>query len=132
VHLRGSLGREWQVAGDVALTHGKVYGVEISEWHLPVSLSFSPRHGTGQLDVNENHAQLARGRTQGRASLRWGSGLRLEGTLRFFDVDVPTLWRSTGATSKIAGGRMTGRFDFGGNNIHSPDDLTGTLEASLK
>jgi translocation and assembly module TamB len=96
-----------------------------------VSLSYSPLHGTGQLDFNENNAQLARGRTQGRASLRWGSGLRLEGTLRFIDVDLPMLLRSAGAANKIAGGRMSGRLDFGGDNIHSLDDLTGTLEASF-
>ena len=60
VHVRGSLGREWRATGDLAPTHGKVYGIEISEWRLPMSLSYSPRHGTGQLDFTENHAQLAR------------------------------------------------------------------------
>ena len=67
----------------------------------------------------------------GRATLRWGDGLRLEGTLRFFDVNVPTLLRSAGGASRIAGGRMSGRLDFGGENVSSADNLNATLDASF-
>jgi translocation and assembly module TamB len=63
--------------------------------------------------------------------LIWGTGLRLDGRLRFFDVDVPTLLRSAGEASKIANGRMSGRLDFGGENVHSIDDLTATLDATF-
>ena len=132
IQLRGNLGREWRAHGNIALTRGKLFGAEISEVRLPVSLSYSPSEGSGQLDFADNTAQLARGRVQGKATLRWGDGLRLEGGVRFFDVDMPTLLRSAGPeVSKIAEGRMTGRLDFGGENIRSVDDLTAKLDASF-
>src|SRR5262249_53171939 len=132
IQLRGNLGREWRAHGNIVLTRGKLFGAEISEVRLPVSLSYSPSEGSGQLDFADNTAQLARGRVQGKATLRWGDGLRLEGGVRFFDVYMPTLLRSAGPeVSKIAEGRLTGRLDFGGENIRSVDDLTAKLDASF-
>jgi hypothetical protein len=132
IQLRGNLGREWRASGNIALTRGKIFGAEVSEVRLPISLAYAPSQGTGELTFADNTAQLARGRVQGRATLRWGDGLRLEGGVRFFDVDVPTLLRSAGPeVSKIAEGRMSGRLDFGGENIRSLDDLTAKLDASF-
>jgi hypothetical protein len=132
IQLRGNLGREWRAHGNIALTRGKLFGTEISEVRLPISLSYNPSEGSGQFDFADNTAQLARGRVQGKATLRWGDGLRLEGGVRFFDVDMPTLLRSAGPeVSKIAEGRMTGRLDFGGENIRSVADLTAKLDASF-
>src|SRR5205823_1317699 len=104
---------------------------EVGEWRLPITLSYTPSQGTGQLDFSDNSAQIAQGRVQGRATLRWGSGLRLDGSLKFYDVDLPTLLRSTGDASRYAAGRMSGRLDFNGENIHSADDLNATLDASF-
>src|SRR5262249_27108625 len=36
LRLRGSLGRHWNGGGQVVLSHGKVFGVEVSEGRLPL------------------------------------------------------------------------------------------------
>src|SRR5262249_22579796 len=42
VSLRGTLGREWQGSGQVVLTRGRVLGVAVNEWRLPVDFQYNP------------------------------------------------------------------------------------------
>ncbi len=132
VSLRGTLGSEWRGSGSVVLTRGRVLGLEVSEWRLPFEFGFVPSEGRGDLRVSDSTLQAARGRGIGRAELEWGvAGVHLEGTLRFFDTELRGLLRPFGASSSIAVGRLSGRLDFGGNSIHSVDDLTAALDARL-
>src|SRR5207248_2794106 len=57
IQLRGNLGSEWHGTGSIALGRGKVYGAEVGEWRLPITLSYTPSQGTGQLDFSDNSAQ---------------------------------------------------------------------------
>src|SRR5439155_2459486 len=91
MRLRGTLGREWNGGGDIVLNRGTVFGVEVTEWRLPVSFSFSPRSGRGQVEVQETSAQVGHGRVQGKASIAWGDSARVDGQVRFFGVDLGTL-----------------------------------------
>src|SRR5205823_13934891 len=75
--LRAALGREWRGGGEAVLTRGKVVGVDVAEWRLPYTFSFSPAFGNGQIDVADSGAQLAMGRAALRASLGWGGGMHL-------------------------------------------------------
>jgi hypothetical protein len=129
--LRGSLGNAWRGSGQVTLHRGHTLGVGLSEWRLPVEFGHNLGSGEGFLDVRDSTAQIGQGRAQGHASLRWGEGVRLEGLVTFFNADLKTLIRSTGQTSTLAAGRLSGRLDFGAANLRSADDLVALLDAQL-
>jgi hypothetical protein len=130
-HLRGRLGREWSGSGDLFLGRGKVWGVEVADWRVPLTWSFSPSDGRGEITFPESSAHLAAGRATGQGSLRWNSGLNIEGHVHFFGLELRTLLRQATDSNHFGNGRLTGRLDFVGNDVHSADDLTGTLEAEL-
>ncbi len=129
--LRGILGREWFGSGLVVLARGTVLGVDISAWRLPLDWSFAPGQGRGQVQIRESSAQVARGRATAQANLGWGAGSRLDGSIRFFGVDLQTLLRQLTESSQIGAGQMTGRFEFAGSEVRSLNDLTGILEAAF-
>jgi hypothetical protein len=132
VRLRGTLGRDVTASGYVLLDRGKVYGVEVNDWRLPVDLEYSPAGGRGRLSVRDSAAQVARGRVTGSATLDFGTTNRLDGNLRFQGVDLQTLLRQAADTSQVGAGKMNGRFDFSSSDLRSPNDLGGTLQATFQ
>lgn len=132
VRLRGRLGRACAGGGDLVLARGKVLGVEVADWRLPVAFEFAPARGRGRLELSDSNAQVALGRLTGRASLSLGVEGRLEGQIRFHDVDLRNLIRQVEQTSDVGEGRMTGRIDFGGGNVQSLNDVIATVEASFQ
>jgi hypothetical protein len=133
VMLHGSLGEEWRGGGMVILSHGKVMGVEVSEWRVPVDFTFSPAQQRLELHVRDSGAQLGAGRAQLSLHLLWGGGTgRLDGRLLFFDASLRSLTGLTGNISSYASGRVTGRVDLGGAEIRSLNDLTANVQARLR
>jgi hypothetical protein len=132
VALRGRLGTEWNGGGTVVFGPGRLAGIDVTEWNLPVQFAFAPRQGRGDLTVSDSYATVAHGRVLGRADVTFSDGARVDGHLRFFDVDLHTLLASAGDVGSIASGRLSGRLDLGGTNVHSVNDLTGTLTANLR
>jgi hypothetical protein len=132
VRLRGQLGREWSGNGQVAMVRGKVFGVEVSEWRLPLDFVFAPVQGAGQIAVRDSSAQVAMGRATGNVSWRWGTGARLEGQILFHGVDLRTALRQATDISQLGSGQVSGRIDLGGSDLRSVDDLTANLEATLQ
>jgi hypothetical protein len=84
------------------------------------------------VDIRDTTAELARGRITGNASFTWGFDNRLEGQLNFSTVDLQALLRSFTTSTQIGSGLLSGRLDFGGSNIQSVNDLTATLNATLR
>ncbi len=132
LRARGTLGREWAVAGQATLLRGRVAGVEVNEWQLPFEVRFAPRSGNGELTVRDSTAAVAQGRATGRASFTWGAGSRLDGSVRFSRVELGALARQAGDLGETGRGRLTGRLDFGAMQPRSVNDLTATLQASLQ
>ena len=132
VRLRGTLGREWSGTGDAFVSRGRVYGVDVSEWRLPVDFAFAPGSGQGRLEVRESTAQVAAGRVVGRASWGWGAMNRLEGQIRFTGLQLRTLLHQLADLSQSGQGRATGRIDFAGGDVRSLRDLTADLNGSLQ
>jgi hypothetical protein len=96
-----------------------------------VSLAAAPARGRGQIDIHETSAQVARGRVTGRASLGFGEGSRLDGSLRFYTLDLQTLLRQAGELTHVGSGQLGGRIDFAGSDVRSLDDVTATVDASF-
>jgi hypothetical protein len=133
VSLRGSLGGEWRGGGNVVLTRGKALGVELSEWRLPVDFIFAPVRGHGELSVRDSVAQFAGGgRGQFQTTLTWAGGsMRVEGQLRLFEAALRSLAGALGEGSSHAQGRLNGRVDFAGGNVHSLQDLSANVQATF-
>jgi hypothetical protein len=131
VSLRGQLGREWHGGGTLALTRGKIRGIEIVEWLMPLQFMYSPRTENGQLDIHDSTAQVGQGRANGQATIHWGPGIRLEGSLRFSEARLGSLFSGSEELSSLAGGRATGRIDFGGHQVQSVNDLTAVVSAQV-
>jgi hypothetical protein len=132
LRLRGRLGVEWNGTGELVLARGRVASVEVSEWRLPFDWTLAPRYGRVQLEIRDSTTQLAGGRLVTQASLGWGEGSRMEGRLRFYNLDLRQLMRQATDFSQVASGLVTGRFDFSGTEVRSLDDLRGTLDATLQ
>jgi translocation and assembly module TamB len=132
ISVRGTPGREWTGDGSVTLLRGKVLGVEVSEWRLPVDFDYSPRRGYGRLDVRDTNATVALGRVSGRAGLSWDGATRLDGSLRFSGLDLEALLRPLTDMGQVGTGKLSGRLDFGSKDLRSVDDLTATLDAQFQ
>lgn len=131
VRLRGGLNREGQGNAELTLSHGQVFGLDVSEWQVPLSWTYHPESGQGQLDIRESHAQLARGRVQGRLSYAWGPGSRLDGQVHFFGLDLREFRQEAPELKLTGAGKLSGRIDFNGANVASVDDVTARIDASF-
>ena len=131
VNLRGTLGREWSASGSMVLSRGRVLGMGVSEWRMPVSFSFSPTEEHGQFAIHDSVAQIASGRATGGVRLSWGDGTRVEGAFRFFNADFQGLAARSASLRTVAIGKVTGRFEFSASDLRTVDDLNGVLEARL-
>src|SRR5205807_952386 len=124
----GKLGREWNGTGQLALTHAKFGGVEVTEWRLPVRWTFDPAAGHGTLDVRDSTATVAQGRAMAQLNAVWTDALRLDGKVQFLDVDLKQALPS----AKLGNGRATGRLEVGGEHVRGVDDLKGTLVGTFQ
>jgi hypothetical protein len=130
--LRGTFGREWTGGGDIVLSRGKLGGLDVSDWRLPLQFAFAPSLGNAELRTDDTSGQLAQGRVSGRASLRLGLSNRLDGHLTFSDLNVAALLRELASSSQVGSGLLTGRVDFSGHEVHSLNEVSAVLTANLR
>jgi hypothetical protein len=130
--LRGTIGREWDGSGGATLARGQIYGMEVTEWRIPLTFSFSPSQGSGELTIRDSNARIAQGRARFESTLNWGNGLRLAGRLLLYDVDLRTLLRHSPEISSYASGRVSGRVDLAGKEMRSLNDLTAVVQAKMR
>ena len=129
--VRGSLGSEWRGSADVEVAHGKLYGIDISQWRIPATWSFAPGQDRGRFDVMKSAAAWRTGRRWARRACRGTPPRRVEGNLRVFGVDLQDLRQVVGA-AQFGAGQTNARLDFSGNDVRSLSDLSGKLTASFK
>ncbi|HEX5272309.1 MAG TPA: AsmA-like C-terminal region-containing protein, partial [Gemmataceae bacterium] len=129
--LRGTMGRHFSGGGSVVLTRGKVAGVEVADWRVPLRFNMVPARGRAEVTVEEMSAQVAHGRVSGHGTLGFGTDTHLDGNLRFTGVDMRALLRPLTESTAVGGGLASGRIDFSGGNVRSLDDVTATVDASF-
>jgi hypothetical protein len=132
LNFRGRIGPEWDGGGGATLVRGRVFGLDVTEWRIPMQFRFVPTQGAGELTVRDSHARIAQGRARFESTLNWGNGLRLRGTLLFFQVDLRTLLRHHPELSSYASGRVSGRIDLSGDEMRSVNDLRAVVNARLE
>jgi translocation and assembly module TamB len=132
LHVRGHLGREWRGAGRVLFTNGRIAGVTVNEWRIPLDFAFVPGRGRGELVIRDSTAELAMGRATGEATWTWGGESRLNGQLRCTGLNVQTLIRQLADTGQGGLGQVNGRITFAGDNVRSVNDVTADVEATVR
>ncbi len=130
-NLRGRMGRHFSGGGTVVLTRGKVAGVEVSEWRLPLRFDMVPARGRAEVTVDDMSAQVAHGRVSGHGTFGFGSETSTSGNLRFSGVDMRALLRPMTSSTAVGGGQAAGRIDFSGSNVRSLDDVKADIDASF-
>ncbi|MBL8792581.1 MAG: DUF748 domain-containing protein [Planctomycetia bacterium] len=131
LRYNSSLGKEWRGTAEVSMARGWLAGLEVAEWRVPARVSYCPVSGRGELEVPETQVQAAQGRAQGQLNLTWGEDQRLDARVTFFGVKLRSLL-STAGIEGIGSGDLNGRLELSGSNVRSADDLTGSLDATLK
>jgi uncharacterized protein involved in outer membrane biogenesis len=129
--LRGTLGRRWQGGGDLILTRGKVLGVDVSEWRVPLRFDAVPERGRAEITVDDMSATVAHGRVTARGTFGVGPDTRVDGHLRFHGAELRALLRPFTENTQLGGGLASGRVEFSGSNVRSLDDVTATVDASF-
>ncbi|MHB1424419.1 MAG: hypothetical protein ACYC3I_14705 [Gemmataceae bacterium] len=132
LNLRGTIGRDWDGGGGITLSRVLIYGMEITEWRIPLTFGFAPQQGTGELAIRDSQARLAQGRATFEGTMNWGNGLRLVGRLLFYQVDLRTLLRNSPDVSSYASGRVSGRVDLAGSEMRSLNDLTANVQVKME
>jgi translocation and assembly module TamB len=127
VVLHGRLGAEIHGTGEITFDRGILFGLNAKNLRMPFDWIFGTG-GSGKLTIRQATANVGYGRLSGDASYTWGMTNRLAGNMRFSDLRLQSL---LGETRLFGNGRITGRFDFGGANVRSINDVSGTLTASL-
>lgn len=130
VNFRLTGSGELRGSGRAELTRGRVLGVEVADWQVPFDVVFMSGDG-GQLDVRDSSARVAQGRATGRATCRWGASSRLEGGVRFYEVELRGLVGPNSEVRSYVGGRIAGTLEFSADDLRSAADLNATLAATL-
>jgi hypothetical protein len=127
LRLRGKLGKECSGSCDAVLMRGKLAGLAVNEWRLPIRWSLVPSEGRGHVEMHDSHLQASGGSGTMDLSAGWNSTLRLDSQLKFVGVDL----RQAFPGMKLGNGRANGRLDISGDHIRCLDDLQGTLQATF-
>ncbi|HZU38682.1 MAG TPA: hypothetical protein VFA18_22335, partial [Gemmataceae bacterium] len=131
VRLRGRLGRTSSGTGEVDLANAHAWGLDVTQWRLPLRWFVAASVGRGRVTIQDSTAQLAHGRLTGHAQLGWGVGSQLTGRFQFFELDVQSILRDMDPFGPSGGGLLTGTLALDGTDVRSSDDVTALLEARL-
>ncbi|MFM7150842.1 MAG: AsmA-like C-terminal region-containing protein [Gemmataceae bacterium] len=131
MNLRGTWGAECRASGNLALSRGKVAGIEVNNWRVPIDGTWIPERRHLEIDIRDSAFQLGQGRAQLRMNLRQSDSLVIEGQMVLFDAAMRSLVGILGEASSLARGRVTGRVDFSGSDVRTIDDITANVQAKL-
>src|SRR5262245_25775794 len=129
--LTATVGREWRGSGVLTGARGTIYGIPVTEVRVPIDWLAAPARGRSEVRVREATATAAGGRAAARLELNAFNDLppRLSGDVQFSNVNLSQAFRETG---RVVGNLIaSGKFEFGAEQYRGPDDLAGTLRATL-
>src|SRR5262249_9730914 len=133
LHLRGSLGEEWDGGGTVLLSQGKVARMRVTEWGIPGRFHFGPSRQNAEVHVSDSVARVGAGRAPVRGMRAGGGGgMRVETSIRVQEGELRDLGALLGDFSSYAQGKLSGRVDLSGSNVRSVNDLGGEIQASFR
>jgi translocation and assembly module TamB len=133
VSVRTTLGREFRGGAVISTSRGKFYGLTIGSLRVPLDWELVPSQQRGSLTVRDLTGELAQGRLSGGATYEFYGdiGSRVEGHVKFTNIDLPGLLRSDSDLASLGVGQASGNFTFSGRDVRSANDLSGLLSARL-
>ncbi|MFO0878453.1 MAG: AsmA-like C-terminal region-containing protein [Gemmataceae bacterium] len=131
LNFRGHLGAECRGSGSVTLLRGRILGIEVSDWRVPVEFTWIPSRGATEIHIRESGAQIGSGRATLRMSLRQMGGWQVDGQVTLVEATLRSLAGLLGDVSNYARGRVSGRIDFSGTDLQSLTDVTANVQAKL-
>jgi translocation and assembly module TamB len=129
--VRGKFERDLTGHGTVVLGRGKVAGVPVSELRLPFTAVYAPKRRWGRVQVTGGSGTVALGRVTGDATYLAGAEKKLQGKLKFSNVDLRNLLREAAESAYLGGGKVTGSVDFSAPGLVGLDQLSASLDARL-
>lgn len=110
---------------ELSVARGRVAGLDVTGLRLPVEFDAA---GGGRVSVRNATTTVGEGRADVDVTYDLAAG-RLGGQVRFREVRVSRLG---GPERLIGGGRLTGRFDLGGERVRSANDVEGRLVGTIR
>jgi hypothetical protein len=129
IELRLYPGEVWRIAGTAAAGRVEIYDLQIRNVRLPIDNQWHPRSGGIELRLSGSQLAIAGGRMTGRLTAQRTTGWSLNGSYRFYRVDVARLQPGQSSYGK---GRLTGTLTISGRNVRSINDVRATLLANLE
>ncbi|QDT04042.1 hypothetical protein K227x_24280 [Rubripirellula lacrimiformis] len=127
--------QDYRIRGSITVRESSLFTVSAGSVNAGVNGSLSSDFGRWNLRLRSISGNLAGGEIRGEADL--SSSTALSGTFDLDSrwsvrrVDFGTLIATTGTTTSLAHGRITGAMSVAGRRIRSVSDLNGNFTASL-
>jgi hypothetical protein len=129
--FRGQLDSVWRGTAEMGVSRGRLAGVDLDRFRLPVDWSYSPARSRLALTVRETTLRIAQGRAVVRGEMSWDRELAFKGDARLVALDLRRLLRGMASPSSVPTGRLSGQLELSGNRVRSLRDLRGAFEGSL-
>lgn len=132
LRLRGSLAWITRIDGTLTMTGGRSYGLDLNDLRLPFSGAVDMAGQQLDLRVTEGAGDIAHGRVQIQGAVRWAYSLAVELGLQFTELDLQPLLSAAGNLGPVQAGRASGTMKVNGQDVHSLNDLSGTIQARMR
>lgn len=129
--IRGQLDSVWRGTAEMGISRGRLAGVDLGRFRLPIDWSFSPARSRVSLTLRETALRIAQGRAVVRGELDWDRELSFRGNSRLVSLDLRRLLRGMVSASSVPSGRLNGQLEFSGNRVRSMRDVRGSFEGTL-
>ncbi len=117
--------------GEVNIPRAKVFGLAITELHLPADLALAHGSGTGSVHAPRFRARVAGGKVEGNARFRLGEDRSFEGKLHLNSLELEVLSRVETDTKQPSTGRLSGTLTLSGRDPRSTRGLKGKINLDL-
>lgn len=118
-------------SGKLQVSGGELAGVPIRSHQTGVTFAFDVPSRSGEADIRLTRAEIARGRSTGTMSIKWGRRFTLDGKASFTNLELRPLVRAMPMLTDQLDGRVSGTVAFHGRNIRSWDDISGTFDLQI-
>ncbi len=131
LRMAGEMDESCRASAELDVTHGRIYGVAVSELRAPAELVLNPTTGTGQLHVRHWNARIAGGRVRGNALLHVGTEPSFQGEVVVTELDLESVTRLMSDARRTESGRITGRIGLSGHHLAHPRSYRGRVDLAL-
>ena len=117
--------------GEVNVPRAHVFGLTVTELHLPADLALSAGNSSGSFHARRFRARVAGGKIDGEARFRLGEDRAFDGRLHLSAIDLETLTRIETESKNPASGKVSGTITWSGRDPRRTRGLRGKIDLDL-